>query len=901
MYELSRVRLFSVGPPGARYQDVCLDLRGIGPAVRAAPTQMDFFAADDVERVVRRPAPASVLFLENGGGKSVLLKLVFSVILPGRRQVVGTTSTTVLEKFVLGDDVAHVACEWMHTTTGQLLVTGKVSEWRGHTASTDPDKLADAWYSFVPDAGFGLDDLPFTRERRRLTLAAFRERLTAAVGGADPADPARALVWETGHADWTWHLVETGLDPELFRYQRAMNAGEGEAADAFTFPTDEAFVDFLLRAVLDPDEPRTLAELVAGYATRIAERADLELEREFVAGVLDLLGPLAEAERAARLARAGEDGARRAARGLAAAVVARRALEDDRLGAVGEALSAAADAAQLATGEERRLREVAAQLRRLVAVLQLREATATRDAVQAEKGAAERLVEAWRAVEPVLLDRTAAAEARRLRAVVGAEQERARPVLRARQAAAAALAAGLAAGATAAEDAARAAAAAVAAANATASAARDEELSRVREAAGHRAAVDQAHTALGRIRERVSAAVADGLLRPDEDVAGAADRAAGALSGAVAELAGLHAELDRLRRDRRSAGARLDAARTAHAAAAAAATAADDGWARADRRRRELVGEQRLADLLGLETVEPDTDAGGALDLVTGAVAAGERERTGLLAEQDRDARALRALGEGGLLPPLPDVEQALAVLEAAGVAARSGWRHLATLPAEARDRTLHRIPHLVGGVLLDDPADADRAREALTAARGLPSAVIAVGTTAALDPLPDPAAAPAVEFVVAPNPALVDEDAAARVRAQLSAERAGRDERLAALDEQVRTDRALADRLRDWAAHYPPGALDALAETRAQAAAAVADAGAAVDAAAVDVAALDDRADQLERTRPRLDETVAAARERSARLEALRTVAAEQAELREQVRAASAAVTEVEDRAAAA
>ena len=146
MYELSRVRLFSVGPPGARYQDVCLDLRGIGPAVRAAPTQMDFFAADDVQRDVRRrPSPASVLFLENGGGKSVLLKLVFSVILPGRRQVVGTTSTTVLEKFVLGDDVAHVACEWMHTATGQLLVTGKVSEWRGHTASSDPDKLADAW------------------------------------------------------------------------------------------------------------------------------------------------------------------------------------------------------------------------------------------------------------------------------------------------------------------------------------------------------------------------------------------------------------------------------------------------------------------------------------------------------------------------------------------------------------------------------------------------------------------------------------------------------------------------------------------------------------------------------------------------------------------------------------
>src|SRR5258708_21603467 len=135
MYELSRVRLFSVGPPGARYQDVSLDFRGVGPAVRVAP-QQDLFAADDLERVPRRPWPASVLFLENGGGKSVLLKLVFSVLLPGRRQVVGSTNSRVLEKFVLGDDVAHVVLEWMHTVTGERVVTGKVSEWRGHVVST---------------------------------------------------------------------------------------------------------------------------------------------------------------------------------------------------------------------------------------------------------------------------------------------------------------------------------------------------------------------------------------------------------------------------------------------------------------------------------------------------------------------------------------------------------------------------------------------------------------------------------------------------------------------------------------------------------------------------------------------------------------------------------------------
>src|SRR6185503_3858827 len=268
--------------------------------------------------------------LENGGGKSVLLKLVFSVLLPGRRQVVGTTSTDVLAKFVLGEDVAHVACEWMHTATGALLVTGKVSEWQGHVVSADAHRLADAWYSFRPGPDFGLDDLPFTLDGRRVTMAAFKDRLH---GGSSAPAPAAELVWETAHRDWTRHLVDVGLDPELFRYQRAMNAEEGEAAEAFSFGSDEAFVDFLLRAVLDPEEPQALADLVAGYAQKIAQRADLETERDFVEGTLERLEPLQQAENAALTARTAEASAQRSAVGLAAAIVARKAEEDERLAA----------------------------------------------------------------------------------------------------------------------------------------------------------------------------------------------------------------------------------------------------------------------------------------------------------------------------------------------------------------------------------------------------------------------------------------------------------------------------------------------------------------------------------------------------------------------------------------
>lgn len=423
MYELTRVRLFSVGPTAARYQDVALDLRGVGAPVKVA-VQEDLFAPDALDRTTpRRPSPASVLFLENGGGKSVLLKLIFSVLLPGRRQVVGTTSTTVLENFVLAEDVAHVVCEWMHVGTGRLLVTGKVSEWRGHVASTDPEKLADAWYSFRPVPGMGLDDLPFTHDGRRVTLAAFRERLQT----AHREHPDAELAWETGHRDWTRHLVDVGLDPELFRYQRAMNAGEGEAAEAFSFSSDEAFVDFLLRAVLDPAEPQNVAELVAGYADRLAQREELETEREFVDGTLSRLEPMVDAEATATAARDTETAARAELAATASRIAARRVAEEARSVTAAEEAAGAVEAEQSAARAAERLQDTVGELRRLTAVLTVEAAERTAAEATRERDDASAVSMARDAVEPVLAHRVAAAEAARLRARVEEEEQKSRP------------------------------------------------------------------------------------------------------------------------------------------------------------------------------------------------------------------------------------------------------------------------------------------------------------------------------------------------------------------------------------------------------------------------------------------------------------------------------------------
>ncbi|MGW1076586.1 hypothetical protein ACWD4A_27955, partial [Streptomyces sp. NPDC002537] len=441
MYELSRVRLYSIGPAGARYADTVLDLRGVGaPVPSPAPAQAEFFE-DEPTGPPRRPAPAGVLFLENGGGKSVLLKLIFSVMLPGHRNTLGGASSGVLRKFLLADDCGHVALEWQHVLTGESVVVGKVSEWRGRQVSNDPRKFAEAWYSFRPGPGLSLDSLPVAESTalraadgasgargRRRTMKGFRDALTE----AGKAYPNLDVVWEEIHERWNEHLGELGLDPELFRYQREMNADEGEAAGLFAVKNDSDFTDLLLRAVTDTRDTDGLADLVHGFAHKLGRRAELTAERDFTAGSLDLLSRIAESTVKRDQARGVHTAAERRTRALVRRLSARGHEERGRTAGLAEQVATAAHAVTDAETERGRRSLVAAELAYRHASLALAAAEKAAAAQRRELNDARTLHSAWQAAETVLRHRAAADRSARVAAAIREAERDAAPALAAR-------------------------------------------------------------------------------------------------------------------------------------------------------------------------------------------------------------------------------------------------------------------------------------------------------------------------------------------------------------------------------------------------------------------------------------------------------------------------------------
>ncbi|WP_326764459.1 hypothetical protein OG978_07575 [Streptomyces sp. NBC_01591] len=915
MYELSRVRLYSIGPAGARYADTVLDLRGVGePVPDPAPAQAEFFEEEPVGPP-RRPAPAGVLFLENGGGKSVLLKLIFSVMLPGHRNTLGGASSGVLRKFLLADDCGHVALEWQHTLTGECVVVGKVSEWRGRQVSNDPRKFAEAWYSFRPGPGLSLDSLPVAEatsvrrpvegasgaQGRRRTMKGFRDALTEAGKFYQHLD----VHWEEIHDRWNEHLGDLGLDPELFRYQREMNADEGEAAGLFAVKKDSDFTDLLLRAVTDTRDTDGLADLVSGFGNKLGRRAELTAERDFTAGSVDLLGRIVEAADTRSRTRDVHAGAERRTRTLARRLSARARQERGRTAELAQQVTGAAHTVTTAEQARSRSALIAAELAYRHASLALTAAEKGAAAQRRELGDARTLHSAWQAAEAVLRHRAAADRSARVAVAIREAERDAAPALAARAEAAAELVQALHTAAEAGETLAN----------------EEEERSDTLQTAGETAHRDattaateaqRARSEAGHLRQRLAEveqetaqAVRAGWL---DDTAPDADPARAALAASDAEQSAV-AAWDTAREAARSAA---DVAREAAAAESradlAAARAADAAQAAEQSYEAELgaaesiAADHRLADLLGLPAthgpgvprprrgaagtdpdMDPDaphdadgtgTDTGPATtdrrpaaaeatgradeagqptrashgthtvtaeqatapeqpltaqeldrsadelrELLDQSIASAERRLFELRTAAADDSRILGALGDGGLLPPGPDVLATVEYLGEHGIPALPGWRYLAQAvdPAD-HAAVLAARPELVDGVVITDPDSHARARDVLSGAALLPRSAVAVGTAAALlAPVPAAGTGSAASaegvFLVPPNPAMHDEHAADEERQALRTRAAARDEDIRTLAARLTADRSLAARIGSWRADCPPGMLAELAE----------------------------------------------------------------------------------------
>lgn len=746
-------------------------------------------------------APAdSVLWLRNGGGKSSILNLIFSVLRPNLREFLGSEADAKarrLEDYVAAEDTASVCLAWELDGDGDrrsVLFTAGVYHWSGSENST----LLRKWFALRVDpdrSATALSSLPLLDEsggvRRPLRHAALRERLLEL-----HAPPIATLAWVSSQAEWEGVLESYGLDPQVFSYQLRMNRSEGAADQLFRHRSAEQLVDFLIEILLSAEEAEPVRETLRQYASQLARRPHLEREHDACEAAARALAPLAEL--ATDLDAAHIEASERAGRLrlFLEAVLAAHRLSSAEAQEINESILRLADRSRQA-GQQRNAAQVNAVVFHAEAAAhegrhaadELRAAAANRDRLQEQRTV-------LRAAEPL-------AEVRRIEAIVGVKRaelasrlDENRPLLDELRAAAADLAVVLRG---------------------------DRERIGTRTTLAH-LAVSRAEGELGACRVKRDHALAEAARLDERARALEAALASSAEKTAMLEKRGDLAPGERPRvalsrlgsavalhegaeeAARQAATALEQAAKTAQQqivtcrSEASAARGREASLQRehdaAERVRVALVNDEVLRTLVGDDA--PDVVRLGA------EIAARVRSTLGRLREQllklavetREDARALDWLDRHRLLPPSIDAETVRDELRRVGIHAHTGNLYLAeNRRGEAAEQCAEVHPALLGGVVVD-AADEERAREHLRTAPPRVNAPLTVGTTVTLLEV-----SPTQPVAVLPPAGFWDQDAAKGERERREHERAKKDQRRAAVEGQHEAADAVLRKLESFVA----------------------------------------------------------------------------------------------------
>ncbi|MER5549899.1 hypothetical protein ABT072_47805, partial [Streptomyces sp. NPDC002589] len=280
MLQVRRLRLENIGHRAAGFKSLVLDLTGGPSSVDGRPMQ-----------------PVDViLWLRNGGGKSSLLSLLFSLLLPAKKDFIGAAKAKSLAEYVPDDQVSHVIAEWGDSdrpASGAVLLTGGVYQWRDRQRPADPssnwERMERRWYLLRPQpGGLELDSLPVRTEDGQLTMSMYVKALEA----ANKTERRLHLAVADEQYEWEEHLGSHGLDPQVFKIQKAMNQEEGGITELFKFTSAEEFVDFLIDMVVDPAAPVAARAALSKHADKLAARPAREMEERFLAEAVLRLKPV---------------------------------------------------------------------------------------------------------------------------------------------------------------------------------------------------------------------------------------------------------------------------------------------------------------------------------------------------------------------------------------------------------------------------------------------------------------------------------------------------------------------------------------------------------------------------------------------------------------------------------
>jgi hypothetical protein len=286
MAKLLRLHLSCVGHKDARFFPLTLEFRNR----HGDPTEC-------------------VVWLMNGGGKSSMMNLFYSSILPESREFLGSKIDSKSDKrkltdYVKANDLAVILSEWQMPSATNLFsgtrIVGQVLVWKGGVATPDDEsRLEREFFTFRGSEQMPFDSLPFhgLAPQPLTSITKVKEWLAQLSAEYPQLEVERADQRSKGK--WRDILDRAGIDTELFNYHLKMNVREGGAAELFKVRDTMEFVDLFLQMALNSEQADKTREQIEAVREKLLRLPQKELEESFAFALLEQLRPLSHEASAA--------------------------------------------------------------------------------------------------------------------------------------------------------------------------------------------------------------------------------------------------------------------------------------------------------------------------------------------------------------------------------------------------------------------------------------------------------------------------------------------------------------------------------------------------------------------------------------------------------------------------
>lgn len=239
------------------------------------------------DRAVHDKPVDTIISLRNGGGKSSIIQLLYSLFQPNKRSFLGRQAegeSRRFEDYFREGELGFVVTEWTVDDQQSLFdiavkkrIIGQCVLRTAQRQENGTPVLKRLFFSFLSNGPLSLASLPLD-DSAGISFEEFRATLQEQIRDTLYIDP----FCKENQKEWLEFLAKRGFLPEQFKLLAKMNEKEGGADQILVIKKLEQFMDLVLTPLIDSDAVSKLPAIIEKHRDTLKQEPKKRKEKEMV-------------------------------------------------------------------------------------------------------------------------------------------------------------------------------------------------------------------------------------------------------------------------------------------------------------------------------------------------------------------------------------------------------------------------------------------------------------------------------------------------------------------------------------------------------------------------------------------------------------------------------------------